>query len=263
MKTPVKAGVRVAELPVFLGAAPTVGLVAGRTTSTLLMPVGAGDGMSGRDQLDLPGRGAARRAARNWRSMVITAAGMDDIDGAALRRERGGEARASCPVPAWRRHGCWNRWWASGSEPAPAALPLPAQDPVVPGSRAHQLTRWPACSSPSKASTARASPPRRGCWPSAWAEGHATRCSPANPAARPGAEEIRRLVLEGDPERWSAETEILLFTAARRDHLERVIDPALAAGRGGGLRPLRRFHPDVSGPARAGPARRSSTSCTR
>ena len=51
------------------------------------------------------------------------------------------------------------------------------------------------------------------------------------PGGSPGAEEIRRLVLEGDPARWSAETEILLFTAARRDHLERVIDPALAAGR--------------------------------
>ncbi|MFM2355847.1 MAG: hypothetical protein RLZZ528_1583, partial [Pseudomonadota bacterium] len=45
-----------------------------------------------------------------------------------------------------------------------------------------------------------------------------------------GAEEIRRLVLEGDPARWSAETEILLFTAARRDHLERTILPALARG---------------------------------
>jgi dTMP kinase len=51
------------------------------------------------------------------------------------------------------------------------------------------------------------------------------------PGGSPGAEEIRRLVLEGDPERWSAETEILLFTAARRDHLERVIEPALAAGK--------------------------------
>ena len=51
------------------------------------------------------------------------------------------------------------------------------------------------------------------------------------PGGSPGAEEIRRLVLEGDPERWSPETEILLFTAARRDHLERVIEPALAAGK--------------------------------
>lgn len=51
------------------------------------------------------------------------------------------------------------------------------------------------------------------------------------PGGSPGAEEIRRLVLEGDPDRWSAETEILLFTAARRDHLEKTIAPALAAGR--------------------------------
>ncbi|MFP1644027.1 dTMP kinase [Pontitalea aquivivens] len=50
------------------------------------------------------------------------------------------------------------------------------------------------------------------------------------PGGSPGAEEIRRLVLEGDPDRWSAETELLLFTAARRDHLERTIAPALAAG---------------------------------
>lgn len=51
------------------------------------------------------------------------------------------------------------------------------------------------------------------------------------PGGSPGAEEIRSLVLEGDPDRWSAETEILLFTAARRDHLERLIEPALAQGK--------------------------------
>ncbi|SFP67370.1 dTMP kinase [Tranquillimonas alkanivorans] len=51
------------------------------------------------------------------------------------------------------------------------------------------------------------------------------------PGGSPGAEEIRRLVLEGDADRWSAETEILLFTAARRDHLERTIRPALDAGK--------------------------------
>ncbi|GGE32730.1 thymidylate kinase [Primorskyibacter flagellatus] len=50
------------------------------------------------------------------------------------------------------------------------------------------------------------------------------------PGGSPGAEEIRALVLQGDPDRWSAETEILLFTAARRDHLERTIRPALARG---------------------------------
>ncbi|MGN7869641.1 dTMP kinase [Paracoccus sp. 22332] len=50
------------------------------------------------------------------------------------------------------------------------------------------------------------------------------------PGGSPGAEEIRRLLVEGTGERWSAETECLLFTAARRDHLERTIRPALAAG---------------------------------
>jgi len=49
------------------------------------------------------------------------------------------------------------------------------------------------------------------------------------PGGSPGAEQIRQLVLTGDPGRWSAETEILLFTAARRDHLERLITPALDA----------------------------------
>jgi dTMP kinase len=51
------------------------------------------------------------------------------------------------------------------------------------------------------------------------------------PGGSSGAEEIRQLLLTGDPDRWSAETEILLFTAARRDHLEKTIEPALAAGK--------------------------------
>lgn len=51
------------------------------------------------------------------------------------------------------------------------------------------------------------------------------------PGGSQGAEEIRRLLVEGDPDRWSAETEILLFTAARRDHLEKTIRPALSAGK--------------------------------
>lgn len=50
------------------------------------------------------------------------------------------------------------------------------------------------------------------------------------PGGAPGAEAIRRLLVEGDPDRWSPETEILLFTAARRDHLERTIRPALDRG---------------------------------
>ena len=51
------------------------------------------------------------------------------------------------------------------------------------------------------------------------------------PGGSPGAEEIRQLLLTGDPDRWSPESEILLFTAARRDHLEKTIRPALDAGK--------------------------------
>ena len=61
------------------------------------------------------------------------------------------------------------------------------------------------------------------------AKGHAVTLT-REPGGSPGAEEIRRLVLEGHVDRWSAETEILLFTAARRDHLEKTIRPALARG---------------------------------
>ena len=51
------------------------------------------------------------------------------------------------------------------------------------------------------------------------------------PGGSEGAEEIRDLVLQGATDRWSAETEILLFTAARRDHIERTILPALIQGK--------------------------------
>lgn len=51
------------------------------------------------------------------------------------------------------------------------------------------------------------------------------------PGGAAGAEDIRHLLVEGEPDRWSPETEILLFTAARRDHLERTIRPALADGK--------------------------------
>jgi dTMP kinase len=50
------------------------------------------------------------------------------------------------------------------------------------------------------------------------------------PGGSKGAEEIRNLLLTGNTDRWSPETEILLFTAARRDHLERTILPALENG---------------------------------
>ncbi|MGQ0611228.1 MAG: dTMP kinase [Paracoccaceae bacterium] len=57
-----------------------------------------------------------------------------------------------------------------------------------------------------------------------------TVCHTREPGGSPGAEHIRALVLEGAADRWSTEAEILLFTAARLDHLEKTIRPALARG---------------------------------
>jgi dTMP kinase len=51
------------------------------------------------------------------------------------------------------------------------------------------------------------------------------------PGGAPGAEDIRKLVVEGAPERWDPLTEALLMNAARREHVVRTIEPALAAGR--------------------------------
>lgn len=51
------------------------------------------------------------------------------------------------------------------------------------------------------------------------------------PGGTPGAEAIRDLLVEGPPERWLPLTEALLVTAARHEHVSRLIEPALAAGR--------------------------------
>jgi len=50
------------------------------------------------------------------------------------------------------------------------------------------------------------------------------------PGGSPGAEDIRRLLLEGHRERWDAACEAMLLYAARRDHVARLIEPALNAG---------------------------------
>lgn len=51
------------------------------------------------------------------------------------------------------------------------------------------------------------------------------------PGGSAGAEEIRAIALNGDAARWSATTETLLMFAARSDHLDKTIRPALAEGR--------------------------------
>jgi dTMP kinase len=51
------------------------------------------------------------------------------------------------------------------------------------------------------------------------------------PGGSPGAEDIRKLLVTGEPGRWDAMTETLLVFAARADHVARTIRPALEAGR--------------------------------
>lgn len=50
------------------------------------------------------------------------------------------------------------------------------------------------------------------------------------PGGTPGAEEIRALFVQGATGRWTVETDVLLVTAARADHVARLIRPALEAG---------------------------------
>ena len=50
------------------------------------------------------------------------------------------------------------------------------------------------------------------------------------PGGSPGAEAIRALLLEGDETRWNPRAEALLFAAARSDHIDKTIRPAVARG---------------------------------
>jgi dTMP kinase len=54
--------------------------------------------------------------------------------------------------------------------------------------------------------------------------------STREPGGSPGGEVIRRLLLEGQGEGWDATSETLLLIAARRDHVAKLIEPALARG---------------------------------
>lgn len=51
------------------------------------------------------------------------------------------------------------------------------------------------------------------------------------PGGSEGAEKIRELLLTGSDDRWGAEAEALLFAAARADHVDKVIRPAILAGK--------------------------------
>ncbi len=60
-------------------------------------------------------------------------------------------------------------------------------------------------------------------------EGHSVVIT-REPGGSPGAEAIRSLLVTGETDRWDGMTEALLLFAARRDHVERTIKPALDRG---------------------------------
>jgi dTMP kinase len=54
--------------------------------------------------------------------------------------------------------------------------------------------------------------------------------STREPGGSEGAESVRGLLMQGEQGRWRARAETLLFAAARADHVEKLIEPALATG---------------------------------
>ena len=131
MKTPVRAGVRVAELPVFLGAAPAVGLVAAHDM-TLLLPADGGGTLRGEISWTSPVE-APLAAGQELATMVVKRDGMEDITVPLYAESSVGAAGFGA---RFRLAGeqVLARVMGPGKAPAPAAMPLPEKEPVVPGS---------------------------------------------------------------------------------------------------------------------------------
>jgi dTMP kinase len=61
-------------------------------------------------------------------------------------------------------------------------------------------------------------------------EAHITAVSTREPGGSSGAEALRRILLSGEVKSLGPAAEAILFAAARVDHLDKTIEPALAAG---------------------------------
>ena len=238
------AGAEVAQADVWLGASPKVALVAPKDLQ-MLVPREDRAGRQGPHRLPGADRGADRRGPEARRAR---GRGPRPRAGRLRPRRRGRRAARRADHPDQRRR---------AARPATAAVVLP---PRPTGGEGHGRGR---ASSASRASTDRASRPRPARSPRACARAAHDVVETREPGGAPGAELIRRLLVEGEPGRWSPETEILLFTAARRDHLERTHPPGARPRRHRDLRPLRQFDPRLPGrrpaPSCAPPSTRSTT----
>ncbi len=203
------AGAEVAEADVWLGAAPKVALVAPARPAD----AGAARGpRRGQGPRRLPARRSRRRSPQGQKlgALEVEVPGHDPV---------AFDLVAAADVP---RGGLLTRINAAARLTRDRAVALPARPLRRHGRGAlHQLRGHRRLRQVDPGPGAGRDParPRR-----------ARSSRPASPAAPPAPRRSARLLVEGDPGRWSPETEILLFTAARRDHLERTIRPALARG---------------------------------
>ncbi len=105
--------------------------------------------------------------------------------------------------------------------------------------RPRGATPTPAASWSSRAATARASPPRCGCWASGCTDqGYRARLT-HEPGATPVGRRLREVLLHGEP--LTARAEALLFAADRAHHVESVVRPGARGRRDRRQRPLRRL----------------------
>ena len=151
----------------------------------------------------------------------------------------GGSGRAGNAEPARARRRAWS--WLAGSC---ARHSRRIDDGRV---------RARAGSSRSRAGRESASRRRRAYWRSDWSLWAIAVVVTREPGGSPGAEALREVILSGKAAPFGPAGEAILFSAARIDHIDNTIAPALDARRLGRLRPFRRFDAGLSG--RGGQAR--------
>ena len=107
-------------------------------------------------------------------------------------------------------------------------------------------------SSRSKAARAPASRPKPGSWRTSSKSLGLRVLLTREPGGSPGAEIIRHVLLSGAAKPLGADAEAMLFAAAREDHVQLHHRAGACRRQMGGVRPLRRLHPRLSGRARPG-----------
>ena len=212
-RTVFEAGQTVGTASVYGGATGEVPLVSERPI-TLFAPRGESDKLVAKIVYTGPAGGAGREGAGCGAARDLARRHAGDRRSAEDRRSRRArgpdEPRASTPgssLPATRcGTRCAGRW------------------------RTNDAARREAGSSRSKAGRGRASRCRRSAWRRGSRRWGSTSCARANPAARRTPRQLREAILSGFAAQFGPDGEALLFAAARIDHLDKTIVPALERG---------------------------------